>query len=280
MVLIKLATALAAASMLLAAAAQDSPSATVKNPIQTPTVTLRASQLTEIGCFATGTPLENHGPWDFQSPGNCQLICLQEGKDVMALSDGVNCWCGDKIPAKSWQVGNNTCDTSCSGTDQNKCGGRNKLWVILTGNTRNKPEYYEPQSSSASSAKPTTAAPTSAAAVVTVSATPTTAAKKEDSKPNTVGIAVGVVVGIVGLFSIIGGVWFFMRRRRQKQAEEDYRRNAANVDQFVSGGKLHTSNSSMNDSRIDPSFMDRRQSNGSIADNEDYSRRILKVTNV
>jgi hypothetical protein len=68
-----------------------------------------------------------------------------------------------------------------------------------------------------------------------------------------------------------------MRRRRQKQAEEDYRRNAANIDQFVSGGKLHTSASSMNDSRIDPSFMDRRQSNGSIADNEDYSRRILKV---
>jgi hypothetical protein len=68
-----------------------------------------------------------------------------------------------------------------------------------------------------------------------------------------------------------------LRRRRQKQAEEDYRRNAANIDNFVSGGKLHTSASSMNDSRIDPSFMDRRQSNGSIADNEDYSRRILKV---
>lgn len=112
---------------------------------------------------------------------------------------------------------------------------------------------------------------------MTASATPSKAAKEEESKPNTAGIAAGVVVGIVGLFAIIGGVWFFMRRRRQKQAEEDYRRNASNIDQFVAGGKLHTSNSSMNDSRIDPSFMDRRQSNGSIADNEDYSRRILKV---
>ena len=73
------------------------------------------------------------------------------------------------------------------------------------------------------------------------------------------------------------GVWFLLRRRRQHQAEEDYRRNAANVNAFVNGGKLHTSNSSMNDSRLDPSFVDRRQSNGSIADNEDYSRRILKV---
>lgn len=58
--------------------------------------------------------------------------------------------------------------------------------------------------------------------------------------------------------------------------EEEYRRQAA-VNSFVSGGKLHTSNSSMTDSRLDPEFMARRQSNGSIADNEDYSRRILKV---
>jgi len=90
---------------------------------------------------------------------------------------------------------------------------------------------------------------------------------------------VGVVVGILGLAAIVFGVWFFLRRKRQHQAEEDYRRNAANVNNFVNGGKLHTSNSSMNDSRLDPSFVDRRQSNGSIADNEDYSRRILKVCN-
>jgi len=89
-----------------------------------------------------------------------------------------------------------------------------------------------------------------------------------------------VVVGILGLAAIVFGVWFFLRRKRQQQAEEDYRRNAANINNFVNGGKLHTSNSSMNDSRLDPSFVDRRQSNGSIADNEDYSRRILKVTNV
>ena len=82
-------------------------------------------------------------------------------------------------------------------------------------------------------------------------------------------------MGVVGLAAIVGGVWFFLRRRRQKQAEADYRRNAAGVNDFINGGK--TTASSVNDSRIDPSFMDRRQSNGSIADNEDYSRRILKV---
>jgi cell wall integrity and stress response component len=150
--------------------------------------------------------------------------------------------------------------------------------VLLTGNTRNPVDYYEPKVSSSSSSttpKSSTAAPTStAAAIATASAT---AAPEEDSKPNTVGIAVGVVVGVLALAAILFGVWFLLRRRRQKQAEEDYRRNAANVNAFVNGGKLHTSNSSMNDSRLDPSFVDRRQSNGSIADNEDYSRRILKV---
>jgi cell wall integrity and stress response component len=279
MVLIRFVSALAAASMLLTAAADDTPTTTIKNHITTPTVTLPASAMVEIGCFETGTPLENHGEYEYRSPGNCQLVCLQENKNVMAMSDGINCWCGDKIPAKAWQVSNSTCDTSCSGDKTVRCGGPDRLWVVLTGNTRNRVDYFDPKSSSSSSAK-STAPETSAAPAVTATSTPSAAPQKEESKPNTAGIAAGVVVGIVGLGAIIGGVWFFMRRRRQKQAEEDYRRNAANVDSFVSGGKLHTSNSSMNDSRIDPSFMDRRQSNGSIADNEDYSRRILKVTNV
>lgn len=152
------------------------------------------------------------------------------------------------------------------------------MWVVLTGKTLNKVEYADPPASS--SKKASSAAPTSAASQAAASSTPSKApAADQPSKPNTAGIAAGVVVGIVGLGAIIGGVWFFLRRRRQKQAEEDYRRNAANVDQFVAGGKMHTSAaSSVNDSRIDPSFGDRRQSNGSIADNEDYSRRILKVS--
>ncbi|KAG9380508.1 WSC domain-containing protein [Pyrenophora tritici-repentis] len=247
MVYVRFASVLAMASMAMVAVAADSDSPTkIKNPITTPTVTLPASAMTSIGCFATGTPLENHGPYNFQSPGNCQLVCLQLGKDVMGLSDGVDCWCGDEIPAKAWQTKNETCGTTCAGDDTSGCGGKGALWVVLTGNTRNPVDYFEPP----------------------------------NDAPNTVAIAVGVVIGILGLAAIIFGVWFFLRRKRQHQAEEDYRRNAANVNQFVNGGKLHTSNSSMNDSRLDPSFVDRRQSNGSIADNEDYSRRILKVTNV
>ncbi|KAH7393839.1 hypothetical protein DE146DRAFT_616980 [Phaeosphaeria sp. MPI-PUGE-AT-0046c] len=275
MVLIRIASVLAAASVLLTAVAQDTPSKTTHaTDITTPTVTLPARAQVSIGCFATATPLDFYGEYKFQSPGNCQLVCIEQKKNVFAVSDGINCYCGDQIPAKDWQVSNSTCDTECAGDKTIKCGGAGKFWVVLTGETRNKVDNFQPSSSASS--KP--AGPTStAAAPAQTSSTAPSAAPKEESKPNTAGIAAGVVVGIVALFAIAGGVWFFLRRRSQKQAEEDYRRNAANADQFVAGGKLHTSASSMNDSRIDPSFMDRRQSNGSIADNEDYSRRILKV---
>ncbi|KAF2849319.1 hypothetical protein T440DRAFT_533944 [Plenodomus tracheiphilus IPT5] len=280
MVYIRLASVLAAASLLLTAAADDTTTATstvIKNPITTPTTTLPASAMTSVGCFETATPLENHGSYEFQTPGNCQLVCIELNKNVMALSDGENCWCGDQIPAEEWQTDNSTCTTPCRGDKENSdCGGPGAVWVVLTGQTLNKVPHFKPQSSSSSAApsKTSTAAATSAVAEPTKSALPPP--PKED-KPNTIAIAVGVVVGVIGLAAVCFGVWFLLRRRRQKQAEDDYRRNAANVNAFVNGGKLHTSNSSMNDSRLDPSFVDRRQSNGSIADNEDYSRRILKA---
>ncbi|KAF3047495.1 hypothetical protein E8E12_009019 [Didymella heteroderae] len=283
MVSLKFTSALVAAAMMMMASAQESDDfwSTVTTPsaIASPTTTLPASAMSTIGCFETGTPLSNYGFYEFQSPGNCQLVCIENGKNVLGLANGVDCWCGDKIPAKDWQVDNSTCGTTCGGTDKELCGGANHLWVMLTGNTRNQVPFYEiPADSSSSAKKSSTAAPSSTAAASATASPSKTASSDSDSKPNTAGIAAGVVVGVVGLAAIIGGVWFFLRRRRQRQAEEDYRRNAAGVNDFINGGK--TSASSMNDSRIDPSFMDRRQSNGSIADNEDYSRRILKVTNV
>ncbi|KAL6709582.1 Protein SLG1 [Coniothyrium glycines] len=277
MVAIRFASAIAAASMLLSVSANTTPSATVSNHIETPSVTLPASAISEIGCFETGVPLENHGDYLFRSPGNCQLICIEQGKPVMGLSDGVNCWCGDLIPPKDSIVPNATCDTTCSGDKTVKCGGPGVLWVALTGTTRNRVDNYVPDDSSSSSSSSTSTS-TSSAPTASKSAPPPP--PEDGGNTNTVAIAVGVVVGVIGLAGILFGVWFFLRKRRQRQAEEDYRRNAANVSSFVNGGKLQTSNSSMNDSRLDPSFMDRRQSNGSIADNEDYSRRILKVTNV
>jgi len=126
MVLIRLVSVLAAASMLLTAAAQDdsrpTPTTTVvRKPITTPTTIVKASAPVAIGCFATSTPLESHGTYEYQSPGNCQLVCLQEGKNVFAVSDGTTCWCGDLKPPKDSMVANNTCDTNCAGFRDQKC---------------------------------------------------------------------------------------------------------------------------------------------------------------
>jgi cell wall integrity and stress response component len=111
MVSIRFASVLAVATMALRGVAADpppEPSQTVKNPITTPTVILAASAMTDIGCFETGV-------------GNCQLVCLELGKDVMGLSDGENCWCGDLIPPKDSKVNNSTCGTTCRGDDTSLC---------------------------------------------------------------------------------------------------------------------------------------------------------------
>lgn len=100
------------------------------------------------------------------------------------------------------------------------------------------------------------------------------------SGPNTAGIAAGVVVGVAVIAGAIGGFFFWMRRRRNAEIEEDHRRNAA-VNAFINGSKPPSSHGSisMTDSRLDPVMAHRRMSDGSIADNQDYSRRILRVTN-
>jgi cell wall integrity and stress response component len=68
-----------------------------------------------------------------------------------------------------------------------------------------------------------------------------------------------------------------MRARARREVEEEYKRQVA-VDAFINGGKPGSSAGSSPDSRLDPVIMtQRRMSDGSIADNQDYSRRILKV---
>ena len=102
------------------------------------------------------------------------------------------------------------------------------------------------------------------------------------SKPNVAGIAAGVVVGVVAVAGIAIGLFFFMRHRKQKAAEEEYKRNQ--VSDFMRHGGTsgegkppNTGYSNMSDQRLDPEA-GRRNSAGSIADDQDYSRRILRVS--
>ena len=155
---------------------------------------------------------------------------------------------------------------------------------------------YNAASSTPQTATPqTTAAPVasttlkSAPSVVTVGNTvvvtapgetttaPAPTAEKGKSKgPNTAGIAAGVVVGFAAVCAIAGGLFLFLRHRRRRAVEEEYKHNAS-INNFTGSQKPSTPGS-VSDARLEPSvMMQRRQSDGSIADNQDYSRRILKV---
>jgi len=153
------------------------------------------------------------------------------------------------------------------------CGGDNMWTVYNTGFSRNQVQNLPFASLSSGGAK-TTSAPT---APPTIVITASSDANKSNGGSNKVGIAVGVVVGVVAIVGIIGGVLFWLRYKRRRDAEEEYKRQAA-VNAFVNGSKGHNSASSISDSRLDPELLHaRRESTGTIADNQDYSRRILKV---
>lgn len=133
-------------------------------------------------------------------------------------------------------------------------------------------------SSAVSSTK--TGSSTAGPSTVVVTAGAKGSNKGSSKGSNTVGIAVGVVVGIVGIAGIAGGAFLWVRYSRRKEASDAYKRQAA-ISSFVEGGQKPPYTASSNsDSRLDPAALAaRRISDGSIADNADYSRRILQVHN-
>ncbi|KZF21944.1 hypothetical protein L228DRAFT_269388 [Xylona heveae TC161] len=251
------------------------------------------------GCFSSSNPLKDQGPYTYQSVGYCQKICVGLNMAVMGLAGGSNCWCGSQLPVANSKVSDSECNAGCYGYDQQDCGGSDSWSVYLTGTEGQVDNVAASSSSTSTSATPTSTSSSAPPAtstsrdpstvtiggptmIVTISghtsavlATGTNEPKSSHSHgPNKAGIAVGVVVGIVVLASAAAGVFLLLRQRRRRAVEEQYRRNAANFP----GGVKPESAFSLADSRLEPSVMNRRQSDGSIADNQDYSRRILKAS--
>lgn len=254
------------------------PRADAVQSIATATTTPAMNALTAVGCYSTPEPMSDHGAYTFQSKGNCQPICYELQMPVMGLVNGTNCWCGALIPPANSLVDNSSCSTPCGGIDTEFCGGDNFWTVYLTGITRNKIQNLDPASVTGTSGSSATKTSTSATvpATIVVTSPPTPQKASGGGGTSKVGIAVGVVVGIVSLIGLVAGVLFFLRYKRRRDAEEEYKRQAA-VNSFVKG---HNSAPSLNDSRLDPEILaGRRESTGTIADNQDYSRRILKVRN-
>jgi cell wall integrity and stress response component len=118
MVSISHVAAIAASCLLFVTKAVAEPAAQV---IPGPTATFKMAALTSVGCFSTATPMVDHGPYTFQSKGNCQGVCWGLQMPVMGVVNGTNCWCGSLLPPNITQVGDSDCDTTCGGIDTEFC---------------------------------------------------------------------------------------------------------------------------------------------------------------
>jgi len=251
-------------------------------PSQLPKAGARRSQ----GCYlAKGDTWElTPSTLDFPASGSCLDYCQPLNFTVAGLQ-AEDCYCGYDYPPKDTSTDDSDCSYPCPGYDLEACGNIDPTaFSVWNSGVKAKVPYAEDPSSSTtatSTSKATaTADPEKTSTDSAVPATSTEESGSEDgSKGSTVGIAVGVVVGVLLFAAAIGGGFFYMRRqKRMEEAEE--RRRADAVSAFTTGGsKPGSINGSFADSRLDPVMAHRRMSDGSIADNEDYSRKILRVTN-
>ncbi|KAK9374994.1 uncharacterized protein V1513DRAFT_57229 [Lipomyces chichibuensis] len=115
------------------------------------------------------------------------------------------------------------------------------------------------------------------------------------------GIA-GIVIGVIAGLAIIAALVFFIRRRRRNNNDDDWsdyhggkgklrglRGRSSNNNPIVAPAMPHEklSSNSFNsgrvaivDQRLNPVMMERRLSDGSLSDEQDYSRKILRVVNM
>jgi len=248
------------------------------------TATVELGTITTLACYSKPDPLTQDNTDTFQTSGSCQKACGNAGFPVMAITGGSTCYCGNMLPAADLVVDDSKCDAKCNGYDQETCGGIGYWQVYLDGLSGNV-EVAPNSTVSSVSAGPssTTASATRAPETVVVTASssakpsskPSGVAGDGDDGPNKIGIAVGVVVGVLVLAAVTGGAIFFMKQRRRKHIEEEHKAQAINS---FPGSR---SSDTKSDARLDPSVASsyRRESIGSIADERDFSRRILQVTN-
>ncbi|KAF5687473.1 cell wall integrity stress response component 1 [Fusarium circinatum] len=270
-----LAMAIAGTSFVMAAELQQ--------PAQTPVL----NQQTRQGCFKSVGNMTQAFSGTDTSSGYCFNLCKKK-YNAFALQ-GSKCYCGMLYPPEDDLVDDDKCNWPCPGYGKEACGALKTYYSVFNTGLELAPDNYKPEESSTTAAPSSTkaaestaaeesAAPTGSQDAATTSEAPSEEKKK--SGPNVAAIAAGVVVGVVVVAAIGGGAIFFVRRRRNAEIEEEHRRNAA-VNAFINGSKPPGSSGSisMTDSRLDPVMAHRRLSDGSIADNQDYSRRILRVTN-
>lgn len=261
---------------LTATPTSSSPSSTgvLKNKPSTEPV---IGQVTHQGCFNSSLGLELiNENLKFNTDGSCSKLCVGKDYPVGATSGGQACWCGHEYPPENTLVDDSECNIGCTGFNTIACGGLD-TWSVYNTGLKLAVHFHDPDTSSSTTGSDAPAQ-TSAG-----SSQPSSAGNESDGGDNskTVGIAVGVVAGLVILGAAVGGLFWYLKKKRNQEIEEEHRRNAA-VSAFINGSNAPDSSHgsiSMTDSRLDPVMAQRRLSDGSIADNQDYSRKILRVTN-
>jgi hypothetical protein len=113
------------------------------------------------------------------------------------------------------------------------------------------------------------------------------AAKPGKSGASAGGIAAGVIVAVLVVAAIFGGVLFYFRRKRQQEneVEEIHAKKDMSFASATTRAPAAAANAASGDrpgmwapdSRMDSGTAQQRVSTGSIADNQDFSRRILQV---
>lgn len=272
--------AAAIATAMPAYAATTTAASNLEEPSAAPTLGAQVVQ----GCFSSwGNLIFNSTP-SFNSKSACAVnICYAGGFQVAATTGGNQCYCGNEYPPKESVVDDSKCDVPCPGYGVQACGGIDFYTVYNTGIMLSV--KYSPENETTSSAAPSVVASSTVlsggqTSVVYVTSSPTGQPEEDKGGAPMGGIIAGVVVGVVVLGAAFGGLWFYMRQKRNREIEEEHRRNAA-VNAFMGGKPPGSSGgySMETDTRLDPVMAQRRMSSGSIADNQDYSRRILRVTN-
>lgn len=268
-----LAAALFAAASVMGQTATK-PTQTEKG-VQKPSAAPTLNVITVQGCFTDPGDLKLNSTPKFNSESSCvQDICFKNGFEVAGTTGGNQCFCGHKYPPKIALTDDKKCNIGCAGFDLQACGGIGTWTIYNTGLSVVVDTSGEESINKGGGGSGTTPA------VKTVTGAPVVVTEKPETSsggPNVGAIAGGVVVGVLVIAGAIGGMFFYMRRKRNREIEEEHHRNAA-VNSFISG-KTGSSGGSITDARLDPVMAQRRMSDGSIADNHDYSRKILRVTN-
>lgn len=158
---------------------------------------------------------------------------------------------------------------------------------------------------SATSSSLTTVTKTTSATPTSSSSSSASSAKTESKKTNTGAIAGGVVGGVAGLALVAAAIFFFMRRRgSDDDHEEELYEKSAGVsrggtakgarpnpafdmpmanpfsDHFADKRASNMTTAPLSDPRLNPAMMGRRRLlEGLLADETDYSRKILAVAN-